>query len=219
MKKEICVIALSFVFDLFFFYFLFGVLRWNFLFSAVLAVLLYMALTLLLKPVRKIGKVKVETLRDGEHLREKLEEARADLKSIERSMTKIRDLELKEESERLHRTAGNILKYLEENPGKIPQARQFIDYYQDTASQLLKKYVDLQNTDLNTEGTRRLKVQTEEAIRTLNEAFENQFQKLMSEELLDMEAELQLLRQTMKMEGHSTARQADGGEKGGTREI
>ena len=219
MKKEICVIALSFVFDLFFFYFLFGVLRWNFLFSAVLAVLLYMALTLLLKPVRKIGKVKVETLRDGEHLREKLEEARADLKSIERSMTKIRDLELKEESERLHRTAGNILKYLEENPGKIPQARQFIDYYQDTASQLLEKYVDLQNTGLNTEDTRRLKVQTEEAIRTLNEAFENQFQKLMSEELLDMEAELQLLRQTMKMEGHSTARQADGGEKGGAREI
>lgn len=219
MKKEICVIALSFVFDLFFFYFLFGVLRWNFLFSAVLAVLLYMALTLLLKPVRKIGKVKVETLRDGEHLREKLEEARADLKSIERSMTKIRDLELKEESERLHRTAGNILKYLEENPGKIPQARQFIDYYQDTASQLLEKYVDLQNTGLNTEDTRRLKVQTEEAIRTLNEAFENQFQKLMSEELLDMEAELQLLRQTMKMEGHSTARQANGGEKGGAREI
>ena len=79
--------------------------------------------------------------------------------------------------------------------------------------------MDLQNTDLNTESTRRLKVQTEEAIRTLNEAFENQFQKLMSEELLDMEAELQLLRQTMKMEGHSTARQADGGEKGGTREI
>ena len=219
MKKEISVIALSFVFDLFFFYFLFGVLRWNFLFSAVLAVLLYMALTLLLKPARKIGKVKVETLRDGEHLSEKLEEARADLKSIERSMTKIRDLELKEESERLHRTAGNILKYLEENPGKIPQARQFIDYYQDTASQLLEKYVDLQNTGLNTEDTRRLKVQTEEAIRTLNEAFENQFQKLMSEELLDMEAELQLLRQTMKMEGHSTARQADGGEKGGAREI
>ena len=219
MKKEICVIALSFVFDLFFFYFLFGVLRWNFLFSAVLAVLLYMALTLLLKPVRKIGKVKVETLRDGEHLREKLEEARADLKSIERSMTKIRDLELKEESERLHRTAGNILRYLEENPGKIPQARQFIDYYQDAASQLLEKYVDLQNTDLNTEDTRRLKVQTEEAIRTLNEAFENQFQKLMSEELLDMEAELQLLRQTMKMAGHSTARQANGGEKGGAREI
>ena len=219
MKKEICVIALSFVFDLFFFYFLFGVLRWNFLFSAVLAVLLYMALTLLLKPVRKIGKVKVETLRDGEHLREKLEEARADLKSIERSMTKIRDLELKEESERLHRTAGNILKYLEKNPGKIPQARQFIDYYQDAASQLLEKYVDLQNTGLNTEDTRRLKVQTEEAIRTLNEAFENQFQKLMSEELLDMEAELQLLRQTMKMEGHSTTRQANGGEKGGAREI
>ena len=79
--------------------------------------------------------------------------------------------------------------------------------------------MDLQNTGLNTEDTRRLKVQTEEAIRTLNEAFENQFQKLMSEELLDMEAELQLLRQTMKMEGHSTARQANGGEKGGAREI
>ena len=219
MKKEICVIALSFVFDLFFFYFLFGVLRWNFLFSAVLAVLLYMALTLLLKPARKIGKVKVETLRDGEHLSEKLEEARADLKSIER----VHGEDPGSGTEgRIGAASSDGGKHPEVSGGKSredPQARQFIDYYQDTASQLLEKYVDLQNTDLNTEDTRRLKVQTEEAIRTLNEAFENQFQKLMSEELLDMEAELQLLRQTMKMEGHSTARQADGGEKGGAREI
>ena len=37
---------------------------------------------------------------------------------------------------------------------------------------------------------------------TLNRAFEGQFEKLMRNELMDMEADLRLLKQTMKMEGY-----------------
>lgn len=38
------------------------------------------------------------------------------------------------------------------------------------------------------------------ALKTLNVAFEQQLQKLMRNEIFDMEAEIQLLEQTVKME-------------------
>ena len=41
---------------------------------------------------------------------------------------------------------------------------------------------------------------TIKAIGTLNTAFEEQFQKLMRSEMIDMEAEIRLLEQTVKME-------------------
>ena len=131
-----------------------------------------------------------------------MEEAREDFESIRVSMDSIEDPELKKESERLHRTAGTILAYLEENPQKIPQARRFIDYYQDTASALLKKYVKLQEKGLRTREAMALMTQTRQAMETLNRAFEKQLEKLMQNELFDMEADIRLLKQTMKMEGY-----------------
>ena len=91
---------------------------------------------------------------------------------------------------------------MEENPEKITEARRFIDYYQETASSLLEKYVRLQESGLGSKDAVRLKSQTRQALLTLNRAFEGQFEKLMRNELMDMEADLRLLKQTMKMEGY-----------------
>lgn len=81
-------------------------------------------------------------------------------------------------------------------------ARQFIDYYQDMASRLLDKYVKLQERGLDTEKTTELKEQTGKALLALNRAFEGQFEKLMQDEIMDMDADIRLLKQTMRMEGY-----------------
>ena len=60
----------------------------------------------------------------------------------------------------------------------------------------------LQETGLGSGEAKRLKVQTTQALLTLNRAFEGQFEKLMGNELMDMEAEIRLLKQTMEMEGY-----------------
>ena len=79
-------------------------------------------------------------------------------------------------------------------------AGRFIDYYQDTASSLLKKYVELQNSGLDTSETRNLKENTKKAICMLNKAFEQQFQRMMRNELMDMDVEIQMIENMMKME-------------------
>lgn len=61
--------------------------------------------------------------------------------------------------------------------------------------------MELQESSLKTEEALRLKEDTKGAIKTLNRAFEQQFQRLMSSEMLDMDAEIKLLEKMRKMEG------------------
>ena len=202
MNKEIRAIGVSLAAALAFFGLAFWGLRLSWLLSLILVALLYGGLLLLTKPRRRIGGIDVEEIPGGEELEEKLSQAREDFKRIGEAMEEIEDEELFADSRKLHQKAGNILKFLEENPEKITEARRFIDYYQETASSLLEKYVRLQESGLGSKDAVRLKSQTRQALLTLNRAFEGQFEKLMRNELMDMEADLRLLKQTMKMEGY-----------------
>lgn len=175
-------------------------LNWNFIVDCILATGSFLGLSMLLKPKQKIGNISIDMLPEGVTLSRQLEEAQKDFSSIEQSMQKIKDSAVKQETQRLKQTAKNIIDFLEKNPEKIKSARQFIDYYQETASSLLQKYIELQDTNLRTEDVMRLQSNTVKAIGTLNTAFETQFQKLMRSEMIDMEAEIRLLEQTVKME-------------------
>ena len=107
---------------------------------------------------------------------------------------------MKNEAESLAETSAAIIEYPEQNPLKIRQARQFIDYYQEWASKLLSKYIGLQDANIETEEIIKLKKDTRSALATLNKAFSGQFEKLMRGELTDIQAEIELLEQTVKME-------------------
>ncbi len=201
MKKEYSSILLSIAGALIFFLLLWLCLGLGIMIAAALSAGMYGALTLLTSPRKRIGKIYVEGLPDGAELEAKLSQAREDFNSIGSSMEAIEDQEMKKESARLHGTAGKILAYLEEHPDKIASARRFIDYYQDTASKLLDQYVELQDSGLGTPEVKRLKGQTRQALLALNRAFEGQFEKLMQNELLDMDVDIRVLKQTMEMEG------------------
>ena len=175
-------------------------LKWNLLIDILLAFGIFVSISLIAKPRNRIGKICVENIINGEELHRRLEEAMEDFASIENSFKKIEDESVKEQVKSLKATAEKIIAYLEEHPEKITQARQFIDYYQDTASSLLSKYVELQDSQLGTQEVLRLKENTSHALEKLNFAFEMQFQRLMKNEMLDMDAEIRLLDQTIKME-------------------
>lgn len=60
--------------------------------------------------------------------------------------------------------------------------------------------MELQDSSLDTAEVRRLKTDTDHALTVLKTAFEQQFQKLMRNEMLDMDAEIRLLEKTVEME-------------------
>lgn len=182
------------------FIFLLFVLEWFIAVDLALAAGTYAGLYLITKPKRLIGNTEIEFIEGGEELEKKLLEAKEDFNSISKSIEKIDDLQVRNEAEKLAETSSAIIEYLENNPMKIRQARQFIDYYQDSASKILSKYIGLQNANIETAEIIRLKKNTRSALATLNTAFNGQFEKLMRGELIDMQAELALLEQTVKTE-------------------
>ena len=108
---------------------------------------------------------------------------------------------MRKDAQALYATGARILTYLEENPDKIKLARRFFTYYLDTAAKLLARYVDFQNTGLHSEEVMEILCKTAESLPVLNKAFEKQFTHLMQGELLDVEADIELLKSTLKMEG------------------
>lgn len=175
-------------------------LEWSIFIDIPAAIGTYVGLYLITKPKRRIGSIDIDFIENGAELEQKLLEAKEDYESINRSIRKIGDLQVKGEAEKLAGTSEAIIAYLEQNPPKIRQARQFIDYYQDCASRLLTKYIGLQDANIETAEIIKLKKDTRSALSTLNKAFSGQFEKLMRGELTDMQAEIDLLEQTVKME-------------------
>ena len=182
--------AAAIVFLLLFLFF-----HWN------LIVCIYFGLFFLLKPSRKIAGIDVESMPGGEEIRQLLDDAQADLADIDKAVKEIKTSSVRQDAQALYATGARILTYLEENPDKIKLARRFFTYYLDTAAKLLTRYVDFQETELHSGEVADILQKTAEALPVLNSAFEKQFAHLMQGELLDIEADIELLKSTLKMEG------------------
>ena len=179
---------------------LFLLLHWNLFICILLCVGIYLGLFLFLKPNRKIAGICVESIPGGEEIQKLLDDARADLAVVDKTIKKIRDSAIRQDAENLSATGKRILVYLQENPDKIRLARRFFSYYLDTAVKLLARYVDFQNTELHSPEVSNILKKTGEALPVLNNAFERQFTYLMRGELMDVEVDIELLKSTLKME-------------------
>ena len=199
--KEMVTALISALISCAVFLLLFLAAGWNLAAAALLCILLYFGLGLILKPRKKIGGIDVEKIQGGEELQKLLEEARNDLKQISRAAREITNIKAKEDAEALEAGGRRILSYLEENPEKISMARRFFTYYLDTADGLLERYIQLHETGLRTPEVTETLRKTAGTFPVLNEVFEKQFTRLMEGELMDVEAEISLLENTLKMEG------------------
>ena len=179
---------------------LFLLLNWNLMVCILLCVGVYFGLFFLLKPSRKIAGMDVESLPGGEEMQKLLEDARADLLRIERAVHAIAASDVRRDGEELYAAGMRILDYLKENPDKIKLARRFFTYYLDTTAKILERYMEFQNTGLHSEEVEHILTKTAETLPVLNRAFEGQFTHLMQGELMDVEADLELLKSTLKME-------------------
>lgn len=175
--------------------------KWNFFMCLGISAAVYVGLSLLLRPVKKIGRVSAESIDGGFELLKRLDAAQKGFQKIEDAMLEINDSSVRSEAEQLHSVSAKIVEYLTEHPDRIYAARQFIDYYQETAVKLLSRYKELEASGLRTNEVMRQRADTLDALKTLNRAFEQQFEKLMSNEMTDTDAEIRLLKQTVKMEG------------------
>ena len=140
----------------------------------------------------------------AQYLQENFDKATADYNYLEEARENISDRELSTQLKRLQRTAKNLLTHLEKNPARIALAYKFIDYYQDRAVKIVKQYQELEETHLSTEKIEDLKQRMKRTLAALDDAYQDQFEHILNDQIISADAELTVMEQQLNAEGIST---------------
>lgn len=141
------------------------------------------------------------------------EKAQKDYLAIDAAEKTLQDGDIRAELAELQPISVRIMDYMGTHPEKIPLARKFVTYYQDRTAALVKEYLEFERTGLSTEQVEATKAKIRGTLAAMDEAYTAEFEKLLSDKLLDVDAELKVMEQTLAAEGIE-----DRTEPGGSRE-
>ena len=137
----------------------------------------------------------------AQFLQENFDKAMTDFKYIEDSRKNISDRELAAQLNKMQRVAKNLLNHLEKHPERISLAYKFIDYYQDRAVKIVQQYQELESTELSTDKVRDLKDRMKTTLSALDEAYSEQFEHILNDQIISADAELKVMEQQLDAEG------------------
>jgi 5-bromo-4-chloroindolyl phosphate hydrolysis protein len=176
------------------------ILKWTLIIAAVLAFCFYVGLSFLFTPVLRLAGVNIEHIKNNEEIMTLLEEGEKDLVSIKKIADISKDIQIKTKALNLHREGGKIIAYIKKNPAKAVMARRFFNYYLNKANEILTKYHNLISAGIETDHLLSLKEKTLGAMESILRGMTLQFSRLISSEVIDIEADVKLLESTLKME-------------------
>ena len=116
-----------------------------------------------------------------------LETARRFAKVLEQEQQLMQDAQGREELETMQKTTTAICEWLEAHPESLPKARRFAEYYIPTTLKLLHTYNDVQGQQGENAETIRRDIAG--ILHTLNQAYSNLYDNLLSDVAMDLSSE------------------------------
>ena len=117
---------------------------------------------------------------------------------------------------RLSQVSGKIFQAVRDDPEKLPQIRQFMNYYLPTTLKLLNTYDRMNGAGVSGENIDGTKARVEDMLKTIVKAFEKQLDALYGSDALDISADIKVMETLLAREGltepemKADAVQADG---------
>ena len=136
--------------------------------------------------------VLIEAIDDGNRKREMLLKLSD---SIENRAVKDTAIEISE-------IIKDILLDIEKDPKDLKLAKKFLTYYLDTTIKITRRYIDLSNRKVKSDEVQSSLAKTEDTLVKMKSAFGQMFSKLLEDDVMDLNSELQLLDRTIIMEGY-----------------
>jgi 5-bromo-4-chloroindolyl phosphate hydrolysis protein len=133
----------------------------------------------------------------GEEILRMLEESSQVIRSIEQANKKIRNTELNRRIDTICAIADRILAEIEADPRDIRRARKFLNVYLDGAKQVTEGYA--QTHQQNQSG--QLEQNFRNVLETIESVFQEQHQKLLEDDVFDLDVKIEVLTTQLKREG------------------
>ncbi|GAU78825.1 5-bromo-4-chloroindolyl phosphate hydrolysis family protein [Fusibacter sp. 3D3] len=121
--------------------------------------------------------------------------------SIEKLNKSIGNTQVQDEIYSICATANAIFEDFKEDPKDVKTARKFLSYYLDTTERILDRYVMISNKKIRDGEIDVTLTKVEEMLSLIDETFKKQMRKLLEDDILDLDVELEVLEKTIKAEG------------------
>lgn len=102
---------------------------------------------------------------------------------------------------RLSQVSEKIFQAVKDSPDKLPQIRQFMNYYLPTTLKLLNTYDRMSGAGVSGENIDGTKSKVEDMLKTIVRAFEKQLDALYGADALDISTDIQVMETLLAREG------------------
>lgn len=195
------VIAIGIAAAVFFFFFF--ALNIGIILSAIISIAAYIGSILIFASQPADKDLQVNLGNYGvtpEMVKQAIAEGQRKAKEILAFANQVKNPAIKKKIQDIYDVCGRIFEDFEKDPKDIKSAKQFLSYYLESTVNILKRYVDLTaHGELNPDIQASLK-KVESLLDTIKTAFEKQLARLLEDDVMDLDAEIAVLEQTMKMD-------------------
>ena len=136
-----------------------------------------------------------------ENARAIIKEGREYIKTIHDLNEEIPGVEMSEKLYRLESTMDRIVEQVRQNPGSAAELRKLISYYLPTTVKLLNAYKELDRQTVGGENISNTKKEIEDALDTINDAFEKLLDSLFQNMAWDVSSDISVMQTMFAQDG------------------
>lgn len=174
------------------------------IYSAILLTLVTLAVTLIRKRTKRLGSYHKPSASASAEVEKELAELMAggekNMAGILQIAKTVKSREVSDNAMALYHLGDKIMSYLRRNPEKISKARRFFNYYLETTEDILSKYYEFERTGIHSSEVEELEKRTSSVLITLQDSYKKQYVRLVKNEMMDIEADIDLLEKTNRSE-------------------
>ena len=150
---------------------------------------------------RKQLEERVRMEERSENIQSILNQGNIYIQAIRDSNAIIKDKEISQKLDKMEQIVTTIFHEVDINPGQAGKLGKFLSYYLPTMDKLLKAYIELGEKNVLGSNARKMRKEIEEALDTLNHAFEGILDKFYQEQELDIMSDIAAMKMMLKQDG------------------
>lgn len=135
-------------------------------------------------------------------MKEAIENAKKMNTQIKDISSKIEDQALVKNIKEIHECVNKIISTVEQKPQSYKKMNNFFGYYLPVTVNILNKYDEIENQQLNTNESEKFMGNAEKMIQKINEAFKKQLSNLYQSDMIDTDAEMKVFDTMLKSDGY-----------------
>ena len=178
---------------------LFAVLKMEIIISGVLALLIYIGSSLLFAPNNKLVLLGIKDSNKQKEYMDLLDNGYENYEKISKLRNQLTKPEIKVKCTLIVNQIAKILKYLEKHPNKIGQNKKFFTYYLEAILKIINSYNDISTQNVHTKEIEEVMDKTEKSLTLIEKSLEEQFSKMLQNDALDLDTEIDLLNNSINM--------------------